>query len=115
MSLHFCISGPEVSGVVHDICNSLPNCNLMPGDKVIMFPEDDLVLDGCQEYIAISDTENIVQLPSNIPLEVAAMLPGAALQAYNAVLKAKPHIEKLQKVKGRLICFNMAPELIAIR
>ena len=66
-----------------------------------MFPEDDLVFDGCQEYIAVSDTENIVQLPSNIPLEVAAMLPGAALQAYNAILKARPHIEKLQKVKGR--------------
>ena len=91
-----------MAGVVHDICNSLPNCNLLPGDKIIIHQEEENIQDGMQEFIAVDDAENVIQLPSNVPLEVAAMLPGAALQAYNAVLRAKPHVEKLQKVKGRL-------------
>lgn len=94
------LPGFEVAGVVHDICNSLPNCNLLPGDKVIIYQDDECVHDGMQEFIPVNNAEHVIQIPSNVPMEVASMLPGAALQAYNAVLRAKPHIEKLQKVKA---------------
>ena len=92
-----------MAGVIHDICNSLPNCNLLPGDKVIIFQDQDSVHDGMQEFIPVRNAENVIQIPSNVSMEVASMLPGAALEAYNAVLRAKPHIEKLQKVKGGFI------------
>lgn len=98
------LPGIEVAGVIHDICNTLPNSNITPGDKVVVFPEEGMIFDGCQEYIAVDDTENLVQIPNSIPLEIAAMLPGSALSAYNAVLKAQPHVEKLQKVKS---CVNV--------
>ncbi|XP_045174241.1 uncharacterized protein LOC123535595 [Mercenaria mercenaria] len=98
------LPGIEIAGVVNDVCNTLPNSNIIPGDKVIIFPDEDMRNDGFREFIAVEDTENIVQIPSSIPLEVASMLPGSALSAYNAVLKAQPHVEKLQKVKS---CVNV--------
>jgi len=98
------LPGVEVSGVVHDLCNSMPNGNFSLGDHVIFFPEEDMVHESYQEFIAIDDTENVIQVPNTIPLEVASMLPGSALSAYNAVLKAIPHVQKLQQVKS---CVNI--------
>lgn len=96
------LPGIEIAGVVHDICNSLPNSNIMPGDQVIVYPKEDMLNDGYQEYIAVEDADDLIQIPANLSLEVASMLPGSALSAYNAVLKAMPHVEKLQKVKSRV-------------
>lgn len=58
-----------------------------------------MAYDGFQEFIPVENVENLVQIPNSIPLEIASMLPGSALSAYNAVLKAQPHVEKLQQVK----------------
>lgn len=55
--------------------------------------------DGYQEFIPVHDVDCLVQIPNSIPLEVASMLPGSALMAYNAVLKAQSHVQKLQQVK----------------
>lgn len=98
------LPGTEIAGVVHDVCNTLPNSNIIPGDHVIIFPEEDMAHDGFQEFIPVENIENLVQIPNSIPLEVASMLPGSALSAYNAVLKAQPHVEKLQQVKS---CVNV--------
>jgi len=73
----------------------------MPGDNVIVFQEED-IKDHYQEFISVENAENVIQVPNSIPLEVASMLTGSALSAYNAVLKAKPHVEKLQSVKCKL-------------
>merc|ERR1712226_1674963 len=100
----FRLSGVEISGVIHDMCNSMPNGNFNMGDPVIIFPGEDIVHDSYQEFIAIDDTENVIQVPNTIPLEIASMLPGSALSAYNAVLKALPHVTKLQQVKP---CVNV--------
>lgn len=97
------LPGPEVAGKVYDVCNTIPNCNIMPGDNVIVFQDED-VSDHYQEFISVEDAENVIQVPNTIPLEVASMLSGSALSAYNAVLKAKPHVEKLQSVKS---CVNV--------
>ncbi|XP_070199840.1 alcohol dehydrogenase-like isoform X3 [Littorina saxatilis] len=96
--------GVEVAGTIYDVSNSLPNSNFCVGDKVILFPDEDLANSGYVEYIAIDDTCKVLQVPQNISLEVAAMLPGGALSAYAAVLGAKPHVEKLQQVKS---CVNV--------
>lgn len=89
----------EIAGMVHDICNTIPNCNIMPGDKVIIYPENDDAFDGYQEFVPVYDAENVIQIPNTVPLEVASMLPGSALSAFNAVLKAQPHVKRLQDVK----------------
>lgn len=92
-------SGVEIAGIIHDVGNALPNCNFTPGDKVIIFPDDNLADSGYAEYLAIEDPNCILQIPQNMSLEVAAMLPGGALTAYAAILAARPHVEKLQQVK----------------
>jgi len=96
--------GVEVSGTIHNVGNNLPNSNFTLGDKVVLFPSDDIADSGYAEYIAVDDTRQVLQVPNNVPLEVAAMLPGDALSAYAAVLAAKPHVEKLQQVKS---CVNV--------
>lgn len=96
--------GMEVAGTIHEIDQNLPNCNFTPGDKVILFPDSSLAESGYAEYLAISDTQQLMQIPRNVSLEVAAMLPGGALSAYAAVLAAKPHVEKLRQVKS---CVNV--------
>ncbi|XP_021368351.1 cinnamyl alcohol dehydrogenase 8-like isoform X2 [Mizuhopecten yessoensis] len=98
------LPGLEISGVVQDVCASLPNGNFSTGDKVVLYPDENLVDSGYSEYLAVEDVQNCLQIPENIPLEVAAMLPGGALSAYSALLKAKPHVEKLQEVKS---CVNV--------
>lgn len=96
--------GDEVAGTIHDIGNDLPNCNYTIGDKVIIVPEPESVGTGYAEYIPIEDTTRVIQIPNSVPLEVAAMLPGGALKAYAAVTSARPHVEKLRKVKS---CVNV--------
>lgn len=98
--LFVCFSiGIEIAGQVQDVCGSLPNSNFTPGDKVILYPDESVADAGYAEYIAVEDVSNCFQIPSIIPLDVAAMLPGGGLSAYSALLKAKPHVEKLQEVK----------------
>ncbi|KAL8584800.1 hypothetical protein ACOMHN_037505 [Nucella lapillus] len=96
--------GMEVAGTVHRIGNAIPNSNLSLGDRVILFPDDHLSNSGYSEYLAVPDTRQVMQVPRDVPLEVAAMLPGGALTAYSALLAAKPHVEKLQQVKP---CVNI--------
>lgn len=95
--------GNEVAGTIYKIGN-IPNCNYTVGDKVIIVPEDDHVNTGYAEFIPIEDAARVIQVPNHVPLEVAAMLPGGALTAYAAVNCAKPHVEKLRKVKS---CVNV--------
>ncbi|XP_059158427.1 quinone oxidoreductase-like [Physella acuta] len=96
--------GNEVAGTIYEIGNDLPNCNYTVGDKVIIVPENDNFNTGYAEYIPVEDTTRVIQIPNTVPLEVAAMLPGGALAAYAAVNSAKPHVEKLRKVKN---CVNV--------
>ncbi|XP_005096046.1 quinone oxidoreductase isoform X2 [Aplysia californica] len=96
--------GNEIAGTIHDIGNDLPNCNYTVGDRVLIVPDEDTTNTGYAEFIPVEDTARVVQIPNSVPLEVAAMLPGSALTAYAAVCSAKPHVEKLRKVKS---CVNV--------
>ena len=82
-----------------DVGNNVPNCNFAPGDQVILFPDEEIAESGYHEHLAIRDTRQVLQVPSTVPMEVATMLPGGALTAYSAVLKARAHIQKLLEVK----------------
>jgi len=93
--------GNEVAGSIHGIGNGIPNCNFEVGDRVLVVPETDIVNTGYAEYIPVPEN-NVIQIPNTVPLEVAAMLPGSALSAYAAVMAAKPHVEKLQKIKSKV-------------
>lgn len=93
--------GSEVSGTIHSVGNSqMQNGNYTVGDRVVIVPDQDQVNTGYAEYIPIEDTSRVLQIPNSVPLEVAAMLPGSALSAYAAVSAAKPHVEKLRKLKS---------------
>jgi D-arabinose 1-dehydrogenase-like Zn-dependent alcohol dehydrogenase len=96
--------GNEIAGTIFDIGFNIPNGNYTVGEKVIIVPDEDTVNTGYAEFIPIEDTLRVIQVPNNVPLEVAAMLPGEALNAYAAVNCAKPLVEKLRKVKS---CVNV--------
>ncbi|CAG5133460.1 unnamed protein product [Candidula unifasciata] len=96
--------GTEVAGIIHEVGNNIPNSNYMPGDRVIIVPDEAIISSGYKEYIPIEDPSNVIQVPQNVPLEVAAMLPGGALTAFAAASCARNHVERLQKVKS---CVNV--------
>lgn len=94
--------GNEIAGTIHDIGNNLPNCNYTVGDRVVIVQDEDSMDTGYAEYVPVEDDSRVIQIPNSVPLEVAAMLPGGALTAYAAVNSAKPHVEKLRKVKSHV-------------
>ncbi|BFZ04939.1 hypothetical protein BsWGS_07978 [Bradybaena similaris] len=102
LSLKF--PGNEVAGTIYDIGCNLPNSNYTVGDRVIIVPDEEEMNTGYTEIVPVEDTSRVIQVPNSVPLEVAAMLPGSALTAYAAVNCAKPHVEKLRKVKS---CVNV--------
>jgi NADPH:quinone reductase-like Zn-dependent oxidoreductase len=101
--LHPILPGIEIAGVVQDVCPSIPNRNFSTGDRVIVYMDEEYAETGYQEYLAVDDVDRCLQIPDSVPIEVAAMLPGSALSAYSAVMKAKPHIQKLQEVKCKFL------------
>lgn len=94
--------GNEIAGTVHEIGSCLPNCNFTVGDRVLVVQDQNNTATGYAEYIPVQDSSRVIQIPNSVPLEVAAMLPGEALSAYAAVNAAKPHIDKLRKVKSNV-------------
>ena len=53
------------------------------------------------EYITVKDINDLVRVPTSVPMQVAAIPPTGALWSYSAVLRARPFIEvKLSKVSA---------------
>ena len=49
----------------------------------------------------MKDINDLVRVPTSVPMEVAAILPTGALRSYSAVLRTRPFIEeKLSKVSA---------------
>lgn len=108
LSLKF--PGNEVAGTIYDIGSDLPNSNYNVGDRVIIVPAEEEINTGYTEIVPVEDTSRVIQVPNSVPLEVAAMLPGSALTAYAAVNCAKPHVEKLRKVKCKYQLWMLSPK-----
>lgn len=96
--------GNEIAGTIHKVGSGLTNSNFRAGDRVLIAPNEVDSDSGYAEYIPMKDQSNVLQVPNNMSLEVAAMLPGQALTAFAALSCAKPHVEKLRKVKS---CVNV--------
>lgn len=95
--------GFEVSGVVEEICPTIKHPTVDVGDRVIVYPtdEEEFTDSGYAEYISVKDANNLVRLPDNLALDVAAILPCGALSAHAAVLRVKPMIqERLLSTSG---------------
>ena len=87
--------------MVHDIGAKLQSHDLSIGQRVVIIPNKDLTSSRVEEFIAVDDTSLVLRVPDEVPLDVAAMLPGGALRAYAAFSAALPHVENLERVKRK--------------
>lgn len=86
--------GYEVSGVVDAICNTRADSPIAKGDKVVVYPEGQELLEiGYAEYIIVPDVRNLIKVPDTVPLKEASLLPCGALRAYSAVQRANPLVQ----------------------
>ncbi|XP_067934462.1 alcohol dehydrogenase-like [Watersipora subatra] len=93
--------GYEISGIVDEVGPDAQT-TLTSGDRVLLYQEEDIGFDeGYTEYVTIKDIDNILPIPDDMSLEVAALLPCGGLTAYTACLRAKPYIEECEKLKGK--------------
>lgn len=70
------------------------NCNFRIGQRVILYPFEDLPA-GYAEYIVVPDLKYLIVVPDELKLSVAAMLPTGALLAMNTILAASEAVTKL--------------------
>lgn len=96
--------GYEVAGLVNALGPDVPaDADLAVGDKVIVFPYDDLpgIDSGYAEYIAVPDIKYLVKIPASVPISVAAMLPSGALWAMNSVQSLIQRMKKFVDANGK--------------
>lgn len=100
--------GYEVAGVVDAIGKSAEIINgIKEGSRIVLYPYD-AVPAGYAEYIVVPDLKNLVHVPYEVPLRIAAMLPTGALLAMNAVSRTRACIKTLlgparQKTKATVL------------
>ncbi|XP_074660185.1 alcohol dehydrogenase-like isoform X2 [Tubulanus polymorphus] len=96
--------GFEVSGIVDEICKTVAgHTKFAKGDRIIVFPGPQVIGKlEFSEYITVSDPQYLIHLPSEMPLEEAALLPTGALTAYNAILEVRRISERIMSQRGRV-------------
>lgn len=52
------------------------------------------------DYVIIKNPGNLVKVPQNMSMEVAALLPCGGLTAYTAIMRARPYIRDCEDRKG---------------
>jgi D-arabinose 1-dehydrogenase-like Zn-dependent alcohol dehydrogenase len=68
-----------------------------------MFFVQFITLNACRfaEYITVKDVDDLIKVPDDLAMQLAATLPAGGLRSYSAVLHAKPFIEeKIAKSSG---------------
>ena len=59
------------------------------------------------EYVVVKDVNNLVKVPDNLSLEVAATLPTGALTALNTIMRTRPLLyDKAKKKNGKKLGYN---------
>ena len=53
-----------------------------------------------QTYVAVPKRSLVIKVPDDINLDVASLLPCSGVTAFNAVAKARAHIESQSKTIG---------------
>lgn len=94
--------GYEVAGIIDAFGQNVnaEKYDLKVGDKVIVWPNDELSTMGYADYVAVADLENLIKVPDAVNMHVAAMLSTGATWALSAVIQSVPIVESLIKAKG---------------
>lgn len=118
-SVNFFCAGYEISGTVDAFGeNANPEeFALKLGDRVIIWPTDDMnegyvafinrqslfkntVFFRYSDYASVHNLENLIKVPPNVSMHVAAMLPAGATWAFSAVAQSAPIVEAFVSAKG---------------
>lgn len=96
------LAGYEIAGVVDEVCPTVSDRGYKCGDRVVLYPEEDLGLsNGLQEYVCIKNLSNLIHVPDNLELKVAAMLPYGGLMAMAAVKRSFRYVNEARAAKGK--------------